>query len=505
MAIYHLSMKAIARSSGRSATGAAAYRAGCRIVDERTGEIHDYRRKGGVESADLILPDGVPPMDRAEFWNLVERHHRRGDAVVAREVEIALPAELPPEARRQLALDFARELADHYGVAADVCVHRPGKGGDERNHHAHILLSACGVGPDGLGKKVAVLDPIHCQRHQMPNPADLWRARWAELVNERLKQHQVDARVDHRSLKAQGIDREPTKHLGPAATGFERRTGRSAHKRMTHALQTQRERQERHAEVVRQKVAHGLGEYERAEARYRRVVERTRGPRNAIIATQVVVLADRKLHKWGGSGPSAGKVAIIERGNMLTAAGRYSSPKVQLMAQIAHQKGWKAVTVTGDDEFKRLAVAELTRRGIKVLNPELQHLVQQAAQAPSRQPERQVPRRSKRSDPIQPAQAEAPPQVDEKRAAYDALVQTWNERGKTIDAKDGGMYIGVVVEVSPCGRYAVQHLGRGMYCVHDLAKVDGQLAPGQMAEVRYRDGRGINISRGRQRDKGIER
>jgi hypothetical protein len=53
MAIYHLSVKPVSRSSGRSATAAAAYRAAERIEDQRTGVTHDYARNVGIESADL--------------------------------------------------------------------------------------------------------------------------------------------------------------------------------------------------------------------------------------------------------------------------------------------------------------------------------------------------------------------------------------------------------------------------------------------------------------------
>lgn len=223
MAIYHLSMQAIERAAGRSSTAAAAYRAGCEIVDKRTGEVHDFRRKRGVDSADMVLPQGVSMSSRSELWNGVEMHHKRKDAVIAREYEVALPAELSVEGRRQLALDFAAEVVARYGVAADVCIHRPSLDGDERNHHAHILLSACSVGPTGFGKKVAELDPIHCQRHKIENPAVQWRARWAELVNERLRSAGVDSCVDHRTLAEQGVEREPTFHLGPAVSAMERR------------------------------------------------------------------------------------------------------------------------------------------------------------------------------------------------------------------------------------------------------------------------------------------
>lgn len=216
-------MKTVSRSAGRSATAAAAYRAAEEIVDERTGEIHDYRRKAGVESADVILPDDVPSISRSELWNGIETHHKRRDAVVAREFVVALPAELDATQRRQLAKSFARQLANRYSVAADVCIHAPSKEGDERNHHAHILLSACSVSKAGFGKKVAELDPIHCQRHKVPNPADEWRERWADLANERLRSNGHAARIDHRSLKDQGADRAPSIHLGPQASSMERR------------------------------------------------------------------------------------------------------------------------------------------------------------------------------------------------------------------------------------------------------------------------------------------
>ena len=124
MAIYHLSAKPISRAQGRSATGAAAYRAGVEITDERTGLVHDYTRKGGVLHSELILPGGGTA-DRAEFWNGIEAHHKRGDAVLVREVEISLPTELTAEQRQALAVGYARELADRYGVAADVALHAP--------------------------------------------------------------------------------------------------------------------------------------------------------------------------------------------------------------------------------------------------------------------------------------------------------------------------------------------------------------------------------------------
>lgn len=223
MAVYHFSAKTVSRSAGRSSTAAAAYRSGQRIVDERTGEIHDYTRKSGVVDSLVVLPHGGT-MNRADLWNKVEAHHKRGDATVAREFVVALPAELDAAQRKELARTYARELADRYGVGVDLNIHAPGKEGDQRNHHAHILLTACYCGPTGtLGKKAVELDPIHCQRQKLPNVVEVERERWERHANRALEKAGQEARIDHRSLEAQGIyDRAPTVHLGPTATAIER-------------------------------------------------------------------------------------------------------------------------------------------------------------------------------------------------------------------------------------------------------------------------------------------
>lgn len=226
MAVYHFSAKTVSRSAGRSSTAAAAYRAAARIVDDRTGEIHDYTRKGGVVDSLVVLPSGGT-MNRADLWNKVEAHHKRGDATVAREFVVALPAELDAAQRQELARTYARDLADRYGVGVDLNIHAPGKEGDQRNHHAHILLTACYCGPTGaLGKKAVELDPIHCQRQKLQNVVEVERERWERLANQALEKAGQEVRIDHRSLEAQGIhDRLPGVHLGPTATAIKRRGG----------------------------------------------------------------------------------------------------------------------------------------------------------------------------------------------------------------------------------------------------------------------------------------
>lgn len=231
MASYHFSVQAISRKAGRSSTAAAAYRAAKKIVDERTGEIHDYTRKRGVIDSELFLP-GEQAHARGAFWSSIEQHHKRGDAVVAREFTLALPHELNPNDQCELAFAYGRELSERYGVAVDVAVHRADKGGDKRNVHAHVLMSGCHVDRDGtLGKKAVELDPIHCQKHRIENFAERERPRWATLANEWLAERSIEARLDHRTLAAQGIDRIPTEHLGPTATAILRRGGASTKQR----------------------------------------------------------------------------------------------------------------------------------------------------------------------------------------------------------------------------------------------------------------------------------
>ena len=219
MASYHLSVKTISRSQGRSATAAAAYRAGARIADERTGVIHDYQRRHGVEAAVLVVPDTAPDWasDRARLWNAAERAETRKNSTVAREFEIALPAELDAGEQQRLAVDFAHELVERHGCAADVAIHRPGRAGDSRNHHAHLLLTTRRLTAAGFGAKTRELDDLKS------GEIGRWRERFAEVQNERLREAGVEVRVDHRSLEAQAIDREATIHLGPTATALERR------------------------------------------------------------------------------------------------------------------------------------------------------------------------------------------------------------------------------------------------------------------------------------------
>ena len=224
MASFHLAVKTIGRSAGRSATAAAAYRAGVEIADERTGIVHDYTRKQGIEHREIVAPADAPEWvrDRAALWNAAEQAETRKNSTVAREYEIALPAELSADERRTLTLDLAREISERHGVAVDVAIHAPGRQGDQRNHHAHLLTTTRRIGAEGLGEKSRELD------QKTSGEVERWRGRFAEMQNAALERAQVVERVDHRSHQRRGIEGEATVHLGPGVMAMERRAEREA-------------------------------------------------------------------------------------------------------------------------------------------------------------------------------------------------------------------------------------------------------------------------------------
>jgi len=213
MAIYHCSVQVIGRSNGRSATGAAAYRSGMEITDDRTGITHDYTRKSGVDHAEIMAPANAPAWvhDRSQLWNTVEKTERRKDSQLAREVEVSIPRELPRDQMQALVRNFVHEQFVSQGMVADVAFHHL----DSENPHAHIMLTMRELGPDGFGKK---------QREW--NRTELlqsWRVEWEHHTNTALERGGFDQRIDHRTLDAQGVDRTPQIHLGPQVIQMEQR------------------------------------------------------------------------------------------------------------------------------------------------------------------------------------------------------------------------------------------------------------------------------------------
>src|ERR1700704_542948 len=219
MAVYFLHVKIFSRANGSRATEAAAYRAGERIHDERTTDSYNYSSRRDVAHKEIVLPSDIAERedmnwarDRSALWNAAEHAGRRRNSRLAREVLVLLPPELNPAQRTRLGRGFSQELADRYRGSVDFAVHEPRAGSDERHHHAHILMTTRQVTAQGLGARTT-LELSGTERHERglgPSRDDLLfiRERWAQVANEALREGGLSARVDHRSYKDQGIDRE---------------------------------------------------------------------------------------------------------------------------------------------------------------------------------------------------------------------------------------------------------------------------------------------------------
>jgi hypothetical protein len=216
LALYRFSAEIIGRGKGYSATAAAAYRAGERIEDERTGAVHDYRRREGVLHAEILAPEGAPAWarDRAKLWNAVEQAERRRDAQLSRQLILALPHELTDAQRKELVRDFVQREFVNRGMVADIALHAPDREGDARNHHAHVMLTMRRFDGERFGNKERGWNDDGALRG--------WRYQWAQFQNRALERAGQQARVDHRSYADQGIDREPTQHLGKWAHRMEK-------------------------------------------------------------------------------------------------------------------------------------------------------------------------------------------------------------------------------------------------------------------------------------------
>ena len=242
MAIYHCSIKIIKRSQGRSAVAAAAYRSGQKLTNEWDGITHDYTKKGGVVYSEILLPAHALRefFDRATLWNSVEEIEKSRNAQLAREIEIALPAELDRKDQITLVRTYVLNTFVASGMCADFSLHDKGDG----NPHAHILLTIRPLTErgewgakcrkeydlDGRGQRIPLpgggykSHRVNTTDWNDPDKAEVWRAAWADVCNRALGQIGRPERIDHRSYIRQGIQKVPTVHMGVAATQMERRS-----------------------------------------------------------------------------------------------------------------------------------------------------------------------------------------------------------------------------------------------------------------------------------------
>lgn len=221
MAIYSLHIKSISRSNGYSSIAASAYRAGERLVDRGTKDTYDYTRRSGLESSFIVTPDKSPEwaQNREDLWNQVEVVENRKNSMLAREIRIAIPTEFNQKQRKQTVREFAERISKKYKIVCDVSIHKPDKHGDERNFHAHILMTTRRVDENGFTEKTREFNDKRQSIHEIK----YIRQEWETVANRNLERAGVSARIDCRSYEDQGMNQEPTIHIGKDATQLERR------------------------------------------------------------------------------------------------------------------------------------------------------------------------------------------------------------------------------------------------------------------------------------------
>lgn len=252
--MYHCSIKVISRSSGKSAVASAAYRSKEKLKDQETGITHDYTKKGGVIFNEIVLPEHAPKKykDRSTLWNEVQKIEKRSDAQLAREVEVALPAELSRKKQIEVVREYVKSNFVEKGMCADWALHDKGDG----NPHVHIMLTTRPIKENGewgekqkssfeldeAGQKVPVIDPdtglqkvrirkgkgeekiweratIFTTDWNEQSKAEEWRANWAKECNKYLS---PENQIDHTSYKRQGSEQIPTIHEGKKARQMEK-------------------------------------------------------------------------------------------------------------------------------------------------------------------------------------------------------------------------------------------------------------------------------------------
>ncbi len=281
-----MSAKVVSRGAGRSAVAASAYLSCSRMYNDYDGVQHDYTRKHGLIFQEVLLPPMAPPewKDREQLWNAVERTEKTKDSRLAREFVVALPIELSREAQISFLRDFIQKNFVDMGMCADFAIHdtdghnphahilltvRPLeadgtwqyktqkeylciRNGEEKGFTASEFKAAQTEGwekqyPYKVGKKKVYMTPSAAQEHGYiradkhpkstrfgrQNPVSEqwnseeqlcdWRKAWADSVNHTLQEHQIDARVDHRSFADQGRDEQPTIHEGYHARDMEKK------------------------------------------------------------------------------------------------------------------------------------------------------------------------------------------------------------------------------------------------------------------------------------------
>ncbi|WP_198135746.1 MobA/MobL family protein [Sagittula stellata] len=223
----------VRRASGGNAVRTAAYNARAALTDARTGERFSYAWRTDCEAVEVIGWNG----DAGSLWDAAEKAERKGNAQVARNIILPLPADIPLSEMKRLGREYSDWLHAEYGTASMVALHRPEekidpKTGETRsngNWHIHVLETTRRVetGADGrtmLGEKTREMTDTNSAEKGGPSrsKAELRKRRdaWEDMTNAALARNGIVYRVDFSAYAEQVAEgrrapQEPTEHLGP--------------------------------------------------------------------------------------------------------------------------------------------------------------------------------------------------------------------------------------------------------------------------------------------------
>jgi len=196
---------------------------GIKLTDWNTGIAHDFTRKSGITHRAIFLPRKSKYKSLEELLADGERKERQSNSRVGRELLVAIPHELPQEQQIDLAKEFALEVQKRYGCAVIMGLHQADRNGDQRNVHAHIVMTTREIGEDGyLGAKIHQMD----KRGEIDELKKLWEQTANKYLSSEGKHIKFESNLDK--------GKYPSLHLGRKATNFERKTGQKSDKRLAY-------------------------------------------------------------------------------------------------------------------------------------------------------------------------------------------------------------------------------------------------------------------------------
>ena len=237
MAIYHFSTKPVSRKH-KSSVAVSAYINAQAYTDERTNRTFDYSNKKGVLDSQCYAFDennNRIELKNTDLWNGSEqaeaKNKRQDSARTAREYIVAIPYELMEKDKKEgvkCIVNFCDKLAKKYNVAVEFALHDQDYDSDgvgNKNYHFHLITTTRAVSFDSennivFGKKTALemsdseLKKIG-EKRTKDQLIDI-RKLWADVANKYLEKHNFDERIDHRTLKEQGLNRKAKIRLSMA-------------------------------------------------------------------------------------------------------------------------------------------------------------------------------------------------------------------------------------------------------------------------------------------------